>query len=100
VRSDHRVDRRRAPRFPRVGLDRKGVLGQGSRDLPQPLHLGGASEEGLVAHHGVATAAVVCIAEVPEEVNQALGGDKRPAVTITISGIPGIAESRSCVAAA
>ncbi len=62
------------------------MLEQGSRDLPQPLHLGGASEEGLVAHHGVATAAAVCIAEVPEEVDQALGGGKRQAVTITISG--------------
>ena len=62
------------------------MLEQGSRDLPQPLHLGGASEEGLVAHHGVATAAAVRIAEVPEEVDQALGGGKRQAVTITISG--------------
>ena len=89
VRGDHRVDRRRAPGSPWIGLDRRGVLEQGSRDLPQLLHLGGASEEGLVAHHGVATAAAVCIAEVPEEVDQALGGGKRQAVTITISGHAG-----------
>ncbi len=65
------------------------MLEQGSRDLPQPLHLGGASEGGLVAHHGVATAAAVCIAKVPEKVVQALGGGKRPAVTITINGHSG-----------
>src|SRR5215831_3773079 len=51
VRRDGVLDRRRAPRTWLIELDRRRVLQQRRRDLPQPVDLIGPGEQRLVAEH-------------------------------------------------